>query len=111
MTFKYTDKSNGCGIIVKILKFFIFIGILTNCIIVIFLMDFPHKNYWLRFETLLVMENILVVFYLLIAFHPLPSWFKYLDKIKFNYIVAILNNHKKLKQDENVTNYEKQASI
>jgi len=86
-------------------------GILTNCIIVVFLMDFSYNGSWVRLETLLVMENILVVLFLLITFHPLPGWFKYLDKIKFNYIIAILNGHKKHKSDESGTNHVKHTLI
>jgi len=98
------DKSIGVGIIVKILKFFIFMGILTNCTIVIFLMDFSKKGKSLKFETLLIFENILVVLFLLISYNTLPSWFKYLDKIKFNYVVAILNKHKRIKHEDNKSN-------
>lgn len=33
---------------------------------------------------------------MLVSFNTLPDWFRFIDKIKFNYILGILNENKNL---------------
>ncbi len=60
------------------------------------MVDFSSESLglWMRLQNLIVMENILLVLFLLVSYDNLPQWFRYLEKIRFNYTVAILNLEK-----------------
>ncbi len=74
-------------------------------------MDYSIKGNSLKLETLLIMENILLVLFLLINYDSLPNWFKYLDKIKFNYIFAISDTKNRYKNEENKFNNQRENTL
>ena len=87
------------------MKFFVFIGINTNSIIVIFLINYENISLDSKMKVFILMENFLVILYLVISYNPLPRWFKYVDKLKFNYLLVTLNFHKSSKNiNENNSN-------
>ena len=64
------------------------------------MVDFKTEGFGLglKLQNLIIFENILVVLLLLVGFNTLPQWFQFLEKIKFNYVVAIMNMSKMDKQ-------------
>lgn len=60
------------------------------------MVDFKTEGFGIgmKLKNLIVMENILLILYLLVVYNTLPQWFRFLEKIKFNYVVAILKMEK-----------------
>ena len=75
------------------------------------MVDFKTEGFGLglKLENLIIMENVLLVLYLLVGYSTLPQWFKFLENIKFNYVVAILNLGKMEKIKNNENENEKQS--
>jgi hypothetical protein len=78
------EGSKGIGITLKILKVFTFLGIITNTSIAFFEIDAVKDSVY-RWYMLFVVENFIIFLFFIINYSSLPSWFTYLDQIKFNY--------------------------
>ena len=87
------------GVVVRIMKLFTFMGIITNTTIIYFTLD-TSKVTASRWAVLFFIENILVFIYLCVKFDSLPFWFYSRDEIKYNIISKITSDEKKI-EDKN----------
>ena len=90
------DESKGISFYKKIIKVFIFIGVVVNVAIFLFSTHTPNKaispiNNTIetiknKFLTVFLIENSLLIIYFFVDWNILPKWFKYKDIIKDLYL-------------------------
>ena len=100
------DKSKGISFYKKIIKVFIFIGVMVNVSIFLFSIHTPSKyispinntigTIKYKLLTIFLIENSLLIIYFFVDWNILPKWFKYKDIIKDLYL-----NKYFFKDDEN----------
>ena len=90
------DGSKGIGVINKLIKIFVFIGIISNSLLTFFTsskLSMMHKSY--KWMILFGFENLFVFFLFFVNFSMLPMWYDYLDKIKMNHLTKIIKSELK----------------
>ena len=83
-------------------------GIITNTTLVFLtredLKDSPYK--W---PILFAVENVMIFLYFIISYGYLPSWFNYIEQIRYGYTLTVLrkdlnDNDLKKTRDNNISN-------
>lgn len=83
------DGGHGIGVILKILKIFTFLGIITNTTLSFFAMGFSNSKY--KWPLLFLIVNVLIFILLSFKYNSNPFWFDYLEQIKYNSIRRVLD--------------------
>ena len=70
------------------MKILTFIGIITNTSITFFEVDY-FKDSQYKWYFFIGFENFLVFLFFIISYDSLPSWFKFLKQIRFEYVTRV----------------------
>ena len=97
------DASKGISFYNKIIKMFIFIGVMIN--VAIFMFSSPNPSVPLntietlknKFLTIFIIENSVIIIYAFVDRNILPNWFKYLNIIKDLYLNKYFDKDNKTK--------------
>jgi hypothetical protein len=84
--------THGIGIILRILKIFTFLGIITNSTLAFFALDISGNSSY-KWPVLFTVENFLIFAFLSLKYNKAPVWFDYLDQIKYNCMRKVLVDH------------------
>ena len=97
------DASKGISFYNKIIKMFLFIGVMIN--VAIFMFSSPNPSVPLntietlknKFLTIFIIENSVIIIYAFVDRNILPNWFKYLNIIKDLYLNKYFDKDNKTK--------------
>ena len=97
------DASKGISFYNKIIKMFLFIGVMVN--VAIFMFSSPNPSVPLntietlknKFLTIFIIENSVIIIYAFVDRNILPNWFKYLNIIKDLYLNKYFDKDNKTK--------------
>ena len=97
------DTSKGISFYNKIIKMFLFIGVMIN--VAIFMFSSPNPSVPLntietlknKFLTIFIIENSVIIIYAFVDRNILPNWFKYLNIIKDLYLNKYFDKDNKTK--------------
>jgi hypothetical protein len=95
------ESSKGVGIVLKILKVFIFFSIIISSSLAFFTIDFVRNSIY-KWPSLFIVENIIVLVFFLASYDNLPKWFPYIDQIKHNYIVKVLRSDFEIEKETKI---------
>lgn len=81
---KFLNRSNGLNIYNSIIKYIVYIGMLSNVAFLIFGDNYfmPTKNISYKIVLYCAVEFVIFILTLFVKWNILPSWFEYLDDIK-----------------------------
>ncbi len=81
---KLLDRSNGLNIYNSVIKYIVYVGMLSNVAFLIFGDNYfmPTKNISYKIVLYCAVEFVIFILTLFVKWNILPSWFEYLDDIK-----------------------------
>lgn len=81
---KLLDRSTGLNIYNTVIKFFVYIGMLSNVAFLVFGDNYfmPEKNISFKIVLYCAVEFVIFFITLFVKWNILPNWFEYLDDIK-----------------------------
>ena len=84
---KLLDKSNGLNIYNNIIKYLVYVGMLSNVAFLIFGDNYfmPKKNLSYKVVLYCAVEFVIFILTIFVKWNILPGWFEYLDDIKETY--------------------------
>jgi len=107
------EKAKGIGIFNNIMKSFMFVGLNINVALILYLGD--KKNKFNKLIIFFMIENLILALNYLFDWYVLPSWFKYVERLKFLYKIKFFDRDDKnlphLKFNDIIKNYEKNDNL